>query len=201
MKRFVMFCLVVCVLAAPAHAQTPARDTIVNRADTIPKGITPGKAFMRSLLIPGWGQFSVGARTRGFVFIGLQSASWFMLVKTLNKLSDAHDVADERVAFASDSLHRQMSTDTALARKLASADSFNARVEAFDTVKAIRSLINSREEQRQDWITYVLFTTLASGVDAFVAAHLADFPTTITTTAKPNGAVQVKFTVPVQRRR
>ena len=198
----------VCAAGAPHRARaqqprptTPKPDsTVVQAPDTTLRLISPRAAFLRSVIVPGWGQISAHAYNRAAVFITLQSASWYMLVKTLNKLSDAHKLEDDRLAWQTDSLHTLMASDTMQNRILSDPDSFRVRVAAADTVVAIRSLIDSREEQRQDWIAYTLFLTLASGVDAYVAAHLADFPATISTRRQSNGAYQLKVTVPLRRR-
>jgi hypothetical protein len=215
MRRLLTACIVLGVLCGtrPAFAQrttTPARDT-TTAVDTTKKVISPGSAFFRSVLIPGWGQLSVGSKTRAAVFITLQSASWYMLVKTLKKLSQAEDRRDARVTqwtpIVTDTLLAmadpgRVPPDTALQRRVSDPDTLKFLVRsALDTTTAVRaanSLVNSRQEQRQDWITYTLFLTLASGVDAFVAAHLADFPATIE--PRRNGAFQLKFTLPAQRR-
>lgn len=179
---------------APQPVQpTPAPEDSV-------RGIRPGTAFVRSLIFPGWGQWSAGAKTRAGIFFTLQSASYYMLVKTLNKLGDARDVESDRIELVSDSLRLAMSEDTMLNRLLSDPLQFKAEVDSSETVLDIRRLIDSRKEQRQDWIAYTLFLTLASGVDAFVAAHLADFPATISTRPGPAGGMNVQVSVPYPRR-
>jgi hypothetical protein len=194
--------LAICVAALPARAQQAPAQVQPQPAveDSVPRGIKPGTAFLRSVLVPGWGQFSAGAKTRGMLFIALQGSSYFMLAKTLSKLNDARDVEEARIAVVSDSLRQQMAADTMLDRILSDPVEFNARVDSAATVINIRKLIESRREQRQDWIAYTIFFTLASGVDAFVAAHLADFPATITTRPLPAGGMQVQVGVPFPRR-
>ena len=186
----------------PARAQqAPARVQPQPVAeDTVRRGIKPGTAFLRSVLIPGWGQFSAGAKTRGALFIALQGSSYFMLGKTLSKLEDARRVEDERVAIVSDSLRAQMARDPQLDSALADPIDFNAAVDTTHTVEDIRRLVDSRLEQREDWIAYTIFFTLASGVDAFVAAHLADFPATITTRPIPAGGMRIQVGIPFPRR-
>jgi hypothetical protein len=213
-RLIVILALATFAAAAPAHAQqrdttTQRRDTTAHApaktqvgdtaaADTMPKHITPRSAFFRSVLLPGWGQLSVGANRRAVAFITLQSTSWYMLVKTLNKVSAAHKRINEVRAIAKDSLLAD--TTTAAKTRYANADSLKLAIDTFTIVKNKQKLLHSREEQRQDWITYTLFLTLASGVDAFVAAQLADFPATITTRRDVNGAYQLKVTVPFPRR-
>jgi hypothetical protein len=186
----------------PARAQQAPAQVRPQPApeDSVRRGIKPGTAFLRSVLVPGWGQFSAGAKTRGMLFIALQGSSYFMLGKTLAKLTDARRVEDERVAIVSDSIRAKMARDPQLDSALTDPLKFNAAVDTTETVEDIRRLIDSRLEQRQDWIAYTIFFTLASGVDAFVAAHLADFPATITTRPAPAGGMHIQVEVPFPRR-
>lgn len=186
--------------AAAPDTTRALQDTTRAVRDTTTRMLSPGGAFVRSLIIPGWGQASVGAYKRGGVFFAIQSASWYMLLKTLARLEDAREKEAHRVAFVSDSLRLLMADDTALARELADPDTFALRVGSSGRVTGARALIASRERQRQDWITYTLFFTLASGLDAFIAAQLADFPATITTRPAPTGGVQLRLELPFPRR-
>jgi hypothetical protein len=190
-------------LIVPLGLQAQQRDTL--RRDTIPQDsirhISPGTAFYRSVLVPGWGQFSVGATRRGAVFVALQAASYFMLGKTLIKLNDANDQEDTQINIARDSITALMLRDTAAERKYSFPDSLQAAIDTTRGVVRARGLIDSRKQQRQDWITYTLVLTLASGVDAFVAAHLADFPATIDAEPRIGGGMELKLTVPFPRKR
>lgn len=194
MKIFTVFSLLLFLLAGNATAQQASRDTLAER------GVSPGGAFLRSLLIPGWGQYSVGAKKRAGVFFALQSASYYMLVKTLNKLGDAQDYEETRIGEVEDSLRAQMAADTAFNRKLSVDSVFQEQLNADSALVDVRRLIDSRKEQRQDWIAYTLFTTLASGLDAYIAAHLADFPAAISARPRPDGSTQLRVTVPLPRR-
>ena len=203
-RRCLFTLLALCILPVAQLAAQETKPTLKPpAADTIPvvKHITPRGAFIRSLIVPGWGQFSVGANTRGAIFVGLQSASWYMLIKTLNKLNTAQDEEAAVSKPVEDSLRAAMAKDTLLARQLANEHVFREKVRAHPDVAPAHSLVTSREQQRQDWITYVLFTTLASGVDAYVAAHLADFPGTISAQPQAGGGAQFRVTMPVGRRR
>jgi hypothetical protein len=182
-----------------ASAQTPPQraDTV---RDTIQR-ITPRKAFFRSVLVPGWGQFSVDANRRGAIFVALQSTSWFMLGKTLHKYSEAKDLAEERSAAARDSIEALMRTDTVLNRRFSNPDTLQAKIDSTLSVSRARRLINSRRQQRQDWITYTLVLTLASGVDAYVAAHLADFPATVGAEPRIGGGMNLRVGIPLPQRR
>jgi hypothetical protein len=193
MRRFFVVTWLL-VLASAAHAQDTraVRDTAAAQ-DTI-KRFSPGKALMRSLLLPGWGQFSVGAWERGTFFVLAQGSSYYMLVRTNSRLNKAEDRLSAR---------RQAARDSIIANHQVPADTANLelRVDSVDNVISANSLVRSRERHMQDWITYTLFFTLASGVDAFVAAHLADFPADIATERRPGGATELRISVPLPSRR
>lgn len=205
MRRSLFFCfLLVAIATGSAHAQQRPDSLVSPRPQTPDSGrhvISPRAALIRSLIIPGWGQASVGAYKRAGFFFAAQSASWYMLIKTLNKLSDARDIERERVDFTSDTLRARMALDTMLARVLSDPAAFDERVGTDADIRASRGLIDAREEQRQDWITYTLFFTFASGVDAYIAAQLADFPATIEARPARAGGMQLQVNVPLRRRK
>lgn len=194
--------LLVCLLFAHTTAQAqqvPARPDTAS-ADTVRTGIEPGKAFYRSLLIPGWGQFSAGAPKRAYTFIALQGTSAFMLAKTIKKLGEAEDLVREREAAARDSLDALMARDTVARRRLSDTTVYNATLDTTTLVRRTRGLVVSRRQQRQDWVTYLLVTTLASGVDAFVAAHLANFPARVDAESQTDGRLQLSIAIPTRKR-
>ncbi|MEO5510935.1 MAG: hypothetical protein ABIV28_01825 [Longimicrobiales bacterium] len=205
-RRSVFFLVVALVLPVHAAAQTggsrppaqvPVGDTLMV-ADTVPKEDHVARnAFARALILPGWGHFGLGATRRGMVFVALEGTSWFMLVKTLTKLNQAQNKADGFEAVASDSLNILMAGDTAKARILADPDAFEAALAANPQVIASRNLVGSRKEQRQDWITYTLFFTMASAVDAYVAANLRDFPVDVSALPRRDGSFAISFSLPM----
>lgn len=200
------------VLAAgrPAAAQDPPPpppvvDTTLLVPDSIAAdttGISPRTAMIRSWLVPGWGQASVGKPGRGGFFVAVQGASWYMLFKSWARLDQARAIEEARVAWASDSLNAIIFADPAGAgAELADPAAYDEAVAENELVAQARGLVDSRSQQRQDWITGTLFLTLISGVDAFVAAHLADAPVSLETAVTPDGAIRLGVRVPVDRRR
>jgi hypothetical protein len=170
--------LVACVLSAgPLAAQVrpaPTDTAAVPRAAEQPAGIphrSPGGAFVRSLVLPGWGQAWVGAPGRGGVYFALEGASLWMLYRTQQRLDQAR--AEQRVLHDSGVLP---------------ADSTSG-------------LVRSRERQREDWIALSVFLLFFSGADAYVSAHLADFGERVGVTPTPEGALRIRATVPVGGRR
>lgn len=104
--------LAVLVLATPAAAQVePGGDAgpgvaegsvvVVSGSSTPASDATEGRpvgplgAFVRSLLVPGWGQAALGEVTRGAFYFTMESASLWMIVKTQAKLDAARQAGDE----------------------------------------------------------------------------------------------------------
>jgi hypothetical protein len=191
------------LLTTPAAAQQVAQpDTLTPVSAPIPEeGLVPRTAFIRALLVPGWGHFSMGESRRGAVYLGLQSTSWAMLVTTMRRLNDARE--DERAlqSLAADSLDRAMAGDTALARRLQNPQAYDRALLTYPGMEDARSLARSRQRHRQDWVTYTIVTTFAAAVDAYVTAHLADFPAEITAARSLDNGVSVGVRLPAGRNR
>jgi hypothetical protein len=167
-----------CLAPGAARAQDPApRDTagplIEIRGDTVPivpdslLRISPRGAFLRSLVLPGWGQSELGAPGRGGVYFLLESGSLWMVLKTHQKLQEARRL--ETIARESG----EIGPETKL------------------------PLVRDRENQREDWITLSIFWLFFSGADAFVAAHLQDFDVHVNAVPRPGGGTELRATVPV----
>jgi hypothetical protein len=64
-------------------------------------------------------------------------------------------------------------------------------------VEDLRTLEEVRGDQREDWIALGLFLMLLSGVDSYVSAHLANFPTPVEIGASETGRIEVGFSLPI----
>jgi hypothetical protein len=136
--------------------------------DTAPPRISPRGAFVRSLVLPGWGQSELGAPGRGAVYFFLEAGSLWMWYTADQKLDEAR----ERQAILRDLGQLEPDRRTPLVR--------------------------DRENQREDWITLSVFWLFFSGADAFVAAHLQDFDVHVNAVPRPNGGgTELRATVPV----
>jgi len=193
--------------AAQDPPPPPPPDTLVARGDTIRLDstlVSPRSAMIRSWLIPGWGQASARAYFRGGVFVAAQGASWYMLIKTMARLAEARAIERARVTWVSDSLRGVIFSDPdGAGEELMDPTSlaFQEAIDENERVIGARALVDSRSQQRQDWITGTLFLTLLSGVDAFVAAHLAEAPASLEASVLPGGGVQLGVRVPIGRTR
>jgi len=159
-------------LTAPAAG--PRRDTArVQQPDTTQRRyrISPRGAFLRSLVIPGWGQSEIGAPERGIVYFALESGSLWMTLKSHRRLGQA--LEQQRILRETGAIEED----------------------------ATIGLVRSRRNQREDWITLSLFWLFFSGADAYVAANLRDFDAQVGVTPGPGGAVRVQGSVPVGPRR
>ncbi len=193
-----------------ARADTTARPALGPRApapvDTVQRGPSPRSALFKSLLVPGWGQFSVGAHVRGTIYLAIGATSWGMLVKTIRKVDAAEERARAGEVFVIDSLRAAMAVDTALARQFADTASFwspafQEAVESDSLVVHRRNLVDARRQQRQDWIAYTLFFTFLNALDAYVAAHLTDFPAELDVERRADGGMELGVRVGVPGRR
>jgi hypothetical protein len=188
---------------APAAAQQVAQpDTLSPVTAPIPEeGLLPRTAFIRALLIPGWGHFSMGEYRRGSVYLALQGTSWAMLGTTMHRLGQARDAERSLESMAVDSVARRMAADTALARRLENPAAYDEALLTYPGLRDARDLATARQRHRQDWIVYTLVSTFAAGVDAYVTAHLADFPAEITASRSADNGLALGFRLPAGRSR
>lgn len=154
---------------APRDTARAARNARAAAAvpDTAKKRISPRTAFLRSLVLPGWGQSSIGAPGRGAVYFGLEAGSLWMLYKSDQKLQEAR------------------------IREQAQHDQGTLAPDART------GLVKARRNEREDWITLSGFWLFFSGADAFVSAYLRDFDAHVGVAPAPQGGAQVQVSVPV----
>jgi hypothetical protein len=164
-------------------------DTLGDRES--PEGpISPGGAFLRSALIPGWGHAEVGAYGRGAFYFAAESGMVFMLLKSQSRLSLARDRR---------ALWESVMTERFRAQGIEDPDELEEALAGDERVDDLRGLEEARASQREDWIALGIFFLLLGGADAFVAAHLADFPppVEINVNGAPGGRLEVGVSVPV----
>jgi len=176
-----LIAIVVIVLAAaqPLHAQRAdsartgvrrdAGDT--TRAARIPKPpLSPRRAFLYSLALPGYSQSVLGRPTAGALFVLTESIALVMLRESAADLRQAK-------RFRSDSLViiGYESNGTTLV-PITQVSAYNDR------------LVDIRRGHVEDWIAFLLANHLFAAADGYVAAHLWDLPTQISVEPRPDGA-------------
>jgi hypothetical protein len=152
-------------------------------------GISPRGAFLRGLALPGWGHAKVGSYSRGGFYIAAQSATGFMLFKTQSRHSRVRNRLDllesvERARLEAEGVTNPAAVEDALGQNPLVAD--------------LRALEEVRNEQREDWIALGVFLVLLSGVDAYVSAHLSNFPVPVEIGAPAKGGIEVGFSLPAR---
>ncbi|MCC7055486.1 MAG: hypothetical protein IT355_19600 [Gemmatimonadaceae bacterium] len=188
LARGILCCGALLVLAshvAQAQRQLPPpgavrdsapRDTAVRRAprrlpNSIPDSllrppITPKAAFLRSLLVPGWGQGGLRRTTAATLFSTAEAGAVYMVMKSR---------ADLRRARALETLDSIAVGDPSLG-------------EAVTRIPAVpQTLVNARRLHLEDWIAVLIFNHVLAGADAYVAANLWDLPARVSIRHAPGG--------------
>lgn len=111
--------------------------------------ISPKRALLQSLLIPGWGQASLDRNTAGGLFVALEVTSIAMLVQSKKQLSIAREAARDSV--------------------------LDPATQAF-VANPLAARVRPRKRAVEDWTALLIFSHLIAAADAFVAAQLWDVP-------------------------
>lgn len=162
---------------APAVASSPA-------PLLPPIDVSPGGAFLRAVLVPGWGHAAIGSHTRGGFYMAAQAATVYTLLRTRTRIGSAQDRVRLTQGVITDRLAAEGITDPALVSEAFDADARLGR---------LRGLLDSRKEQQEDLVALSIFWVLISAADAYVSAHLARFPEPLEldTQVGPDGTVGV----------
>ena len=146
--------LAVAAVLAVRPSRLAAQDTvhIVVVPDTLHQGVRPMGAFLRSFLLPGWGQAATDRPMTGAVFVAWEGVTAMMTLK--------------------------------------------AQQEANYFKEIHSSQLKLKRQEVQDWLTLWVFNHLFSGAEAYVSAHLRDFPPDLKVRAFPNG---IGVSVPLPR--
>ena len=165
--------LVVKPPTTPPRSKRPTiRNTSVAAIPAPP--ITPKRAFLYSLMIPGWGQSRLDRGTAGALFATIEMGSIAMVGKTTIDLKQA----------------RRYSVDSVPANYTVNSDGKIVGTLTFPP-SLPKSLVNTRRLHREDWFAALMFNHLISGADAFVAAQLWDVPTSVSLKPYADGVALV----------
>ena len=133
-----------CLLAVVPTCRLVAQDTTLTLPpDTVHHGVRPMGAFLRSFVLPGWGQVATDRPVTGATFVAWEGVTIMMTMK--------------------------------------------AQQEA-NYFKAIHSAnLRHKRQEVQDWLVLWVFNHFFSGAEAYVSAHLHDFPPDLKVRAFPGG--------------
>lgn len=184
--------ILVVSLSASAVAQVAPVGPVAPTPAVVPPplGISPGRAFLRALLIPGWGHAAIGSYGRGGFYFTAQAATVYTALRARRRIGEAQD----RVRFQESNLRAQLA-----AEGVTDPEMIQTRLDEDDTLGDLNDLLDSRQEQQEDLVALSLFLILISGVDAYVSAHLARFPEPLDVGVTPtaDGGVEVGVRIPV----
>jgi len=176
---------------SPLEAQVaPSPTTPIEEIADVPPPIdvSPGEAFLRAALIPGWGHASIGSYTRGGFYFAAQTATVYTLLRARTRIGTVQD--------------RVRLTEQVILSELASSGVTDPQAirDALDgdtRLNGVRRLLEARQEQQEDLVALGIFLVLLSAADAYVSAHLARFPDPLDleTSAAPNDGVDVGFRI------
>jgi hypothetical protein len=162
----------------PAQQRPPARppaDTTTTTVDTAgPKPerqppISPRRAFLYSLVLPGYAQSVLGRGRAGTLQLSFEAVALVMLRQSAADVREARrNVADSiPVSFV---------------------DATGAPKIRYERTPFPTSLIKSRRAHLEDWIAVLIANHLFAAADGYVAALLWDLPSEIALRATPRSA-------------
>lgn len=173
-------------LVEPAHAQEPdtarvAPPSVLLFPDSAPP-ISPRRAFLTSLALPGVAQSRLQRPNAAALFTAAEILSAGMLVKSLY---------DYRVArnFERDSVPLRFETDPATGEVQRDPDTGQPIVLEWTPGRYSRGLVRARKLHVEDWIAALALNHLLSAIDAYVAANLWDLPVDMEVRTSRQGAV------------
>ncbi len=148
----------------------------VARVDTVTKAtplppLSPRRAFLYSLMVPGYGQSRLGRPIAGAMFVLTESIAIAMLRESRAELGEAR-------LFRQDTLVN-IGNDPATGAAVLQRTSYNDE------------LISIRRGHVEDWIAFLIANHLFAGADSYVAAHLWDLPTQVSVEPTPFGPAVV----------
>jgi hypothetical protein len=143
--------------------------------------MTPRRAFLSSLLIPGYAQTVFGRDKAAMLFAVIEVGAIGMARKAAIDLADAK-------ALAGDSVVATYKIDPVTGIAIIDPKTGLPEPDTYIASRFTRDRVNARRTHYEDWIAAIIFNHLFSGADAYVAANLWDFKTNIGVVATPHSA-------------
>jgi len=160
--------------------------------DSLAPPVSPGRAFLLSLALPGLGQSRLNRPTAGGVYFTAEAVWLAMLGKS------AHDLRVAK-AHAADVIVESYRVDPTTGSPVLDSGRYVPRdtlrskyaepiaAGAAATGQEQRSRVKARRLHFEDWIAMIAFTHLFSAADAYVSSHLWDLPAQVELRALPRG--------------
>ena len=165
------------VVPGAAHAQRADSARVAPRAPTVDTSarpvptppLSPRRAFLYSLALPGYGQSVLGRPGAGALFVLTESIAIAMLRESRADLNEARQLRKDSLVV--------IGTDPTTGAPITQRNSYDDE------------LINVRRGHVEDWVAFLFANHLFAAADAYVAAHLWDLPSQISVRVAPSGTV------------
>jgi hypothetical protein len=165
---------------AGVAGQQPARRTVAT-ADTVKPPISPRRAFLYSLLAPGYAQTILERPLAGAIFVGLEITSVAMAAKAANDLRYAK-------AHAADSIPLSYVLDPETGQPVLDPVTMEPKVAEYARNRYAGNRLKARRTHYEDWIALLIANHLFAGAEAFVSAQLWDLATHVQLRVLPHAA-------------
>ncbi len=131
--------------------------------------LSPRRAFLYSLALPGYSQAVLNRPTAGALFVLTESIAIAMLRESSAELREARRFQTDSVVV--------IGFDPATGAEIKAVSGYT------------QHLVDVRRSHVEDWIAFILANHLFAAADGYVAAHLWDLPTQISIERRPAGTV------------
>jgi hypothetical protein len=163
-------------------AAPPTQSQPVGQPDTTRKPpMSPRRAFLTSLLLPGYAQTVFGRDRAAMLFAVIEIGSIGMARKAALDLGEAKGLPR-------DSVVASYKIDPTTGRAIIDPKTGLPTPDTYIASRFTDDRIKARRTHYEDWIAAIVFNHLFSGADAYVAANLWDFNANIGVVAAPRAA-------------
>ncbi len=140
--------------------------------------MSPRRAFLASLILPGYAQTVFGRDRAAMLFGVVEIAAIGMARKSAYSLAEAKQLARDSVVetYRIDPVTGLVAIDPNTGQPIP---------ETFTRSRFDADRVRARRTHYEDWIAAIVFNHLISGADAYVAANLWDFETNVKVAATP----------------
>jgi hypothetical protein len=164
-------------IAAPTTQQTQPQP----RDTTQRPPMSPRRAFLTSLILPGYAQTVFGRDRAAMLFTVIEIVSIGMARKSALDLAEAKGMPR-------DSIVATYQIDPATGIAVIDPTTGLPIPETWVASRFTADRIKARRTHYEDWIAVIVFNHLFAGADAYVAANLWDFSANIGVAAAPRSA-------------
>jgi hypothetical protein len=182
LRRAVLCAALLAIGAAAAHAQrtdsarvAAARPAVTDTSSRpVPKPpLSPRRAFLYSLLLPGYSQSVLGRPTAGAIFVISESIALAMLRESKADLNEARALRTDSLVVVGYAIGTDGTTVTPVTAPSGYTD----------------ELVDVRRGHVEDWVAFIIANHLFAAADAYVGAHLWDLPSQISVRQTRAGTV------------